>query len=485
MKVLVVDDDPDILLALDTTLSAEGYEVVTCDRPDTVAQLVFEQSFAAMIIDLSMPGSSGFDVLKTLRQKGIALPTMILSASDERADRLRGLRAGADDYVVKPFDPEELILRLKRLITSKVPRTGEISSDLETYPSWDLLQMLERSRHNGWLSIETAEGTFLAELSQGRVQNASFGRLEGEEALIALFSSNKGKFRFIRGQDQPDGVVRPVPTSVQDLLLRAAWLNDELARVASFLPASQDGLVLAPRAAHGLPEEGHEGLPFAEVLGLVQKDPGMSLETLRQHVEAAPRRLDLTVAKLVAQGLLRHATSASTPEPGLSEHTDLAVQLLLGKARAADRFRDAFTLLLLAQTAAWPKLERLLDALPDTYAGGEWRRLKQKLARTQGGTCTLREADGALNLHVQILNSSTYKKAEKILPLCHAVVVWIGTDGLGPLEQLIQKAEDSPRTIHGWLISDSSVEIAGLAERPQWSVQSPPADLARLLEMLR
>ena len=165
-RVLVVDDDPAIREALDRALRLEGFEVAT--RPDGSAALatVEEAPPDVMVLDVMMPGLTGVEVVRRLRADGYDLPICVLSARDELADRVEGLRAGADDYLVKPFELEELVARLHALLrrgpdrpaiplevgdlridpARRVVRLGERSVDL-TGREFELLETL--ARHAG------------------------------------------------------------------------------------------------------------------------------------------------------------------------------------------------------------------------------------------------------------------------------------------------------------------------------------------------
>ena len=115
-SVLVVDDDPPILRMLERTLAAEGYAVVTA--VDGAGALVaVERSIPdVLVLDVGLPGLDGYAVCRRLRGKGLALPILLLTARDAVPDRVAGLDAGADDYLVKPFATEELLARLRALL---------------------------------------------------------------------------------------------------------------------------------------------------------------------------------------------------------------------------------------------------------------------------------------------------------------------------------------------------------------------------------
>jgi two-component system, OmpR family, response regulator MprA len=115
VRVLVVDDDPPVLRMLERTLVAEGFEVETA--PDGGAALAAAERRAPdlMVLDVAMPGLDGRAVARRIRASGLATPILMLTARDAVADRVDGLRAGADDYLVKPFAVAELVARLHAL----------------------------------------------------------------------------------------------------------------------------------------------------------------------------------------------------------------------------------------------------------------------------------------------------------------------------------------------------------------------------------
>ncbi|GAB2937302.1 response regulator transcription factor [Nonomuraea fastidiosa] len=115
-QILAVDDDPAILRALQRGLRLEGFGVDTAESGERALELVTVRRPDAVVLDVSMPGMSGIEVCSRLRAEGTDVPLLMLSAMDEVADRVAGLAAGADDYVVKPFDLGELVLRLRALL---------------------------------------------------------------------------------------------------------------------------------------------------------------------------------------------------------------------------------------------------------------------------------------------------------------------------------------------------------------------------------
>jgi two-component system, OmpR family, response regulator MprA len=114
-RVLVVDDDPPLRRMLARTLAAEGYEVTVAGDGGAAMVSVERAVPDVIVLDVAMPGLDGLTVARRLRGKGLPTPILMLTARDAVPDRVAGLEAGADDYLVKPFAVQELIARLRAL----------------------------------------------------------------------------------------------------------------------------------------------------------------------------------------------------------------------------------------------------------------------------------------------------------------------------------------------------------------------------------
>ena len=114
-RVLVVDDDPPLRRMLARTLSAEGYEVTVAGDGGGALAEAERTAPDVIVLDVAMPGLDGLTVARRLRSKGLPTPILMLTARDAVPDRVAGLEAGADDYLVKPFAVQELIARLRAL----------------------------------------------------------------------------------------------------------------------------------------------------------------------------------------------------------------------------------------------------------------------------------------------------------------------------------------------------------------------------------
>jgi DNA-binding response OmpR family regulator len=113
--ILVVDDEPTIVEVVELYLRREGYQVVTTGDGAAVLRLAAEHRPALVILDLMLPGLSGLDITRQLRESG-PIPIIMLTARSEEADRVVGLELGADDYVTKPFSPRELVARVRAVL---------------------------------------------------------------------------------------------------------------------------------------------------------------------------------------------------------------------------------------------------------------------------------------------------------------------------------------------------------------------------------
>jgi two-component system, OmpR family, response regulator len=135
MRVLIVEDEPDLLASLAQALREEGYAVDTADNGDDGLFNAEGTDYDAIILDVMLPGQDGWEILTQLR-KTKKTPVLMLTARDQSRDRVRGLDTGADDYVVKPFDLPELFARLRALIRRSANKTkneieiGDVKIDL-------------------------------------------------------------------------------------------------------------------------------------------------------------------------------------------------------------------------------------------------------------------------------------------------------------------------------------------------------------------
>jgi DNA-binding response OmpR family regulator len=124
MRLLVAEDDAKLCDVLTRGLRGAGYSVDVAARGDDALDLLIRHEYDAAVVDWRMPAMDGLEVITALRARGRALPVLMLTARDTPADRIRGLDAGCDDYLVKPFDFEELLARLRALLRRPAATLG-------------------------------------------------------------------------------------------------------------------------------------------------------------------------------------------------------------------------------------------------------------------------------------------------------------------------------------------------------------------------
>lgn len=130
--ILLVEDEESLRNALKLNLELEGYEVISTDNGLDALNIAKEEYFDCIILDIMLPGEDGIYVCERIRLNNDKVPILFLSAKNTGADRVNGLRKGGDDYMTKPFNLEELLLRIEKLII-KNKKIDHIKTDFTTY----------------------------------------------------------------------------------------------------------------------------------------------------------------------------------------------------------------------------------------------------------------------------------------------------------------------------------------------------------------
>lgn len=171
MRILLAEDEELIGRMVELNLRHEGYEVTWVKNGTDAFARAFGEPWDLLILDVMLPGASGFQVAKDLREKEVTIPILMLTARGDTTSKVRGLDAGADDYVVKPFDMAELLARVRALIRR--------SQGSRHVPS---TQVIRFGRYE--VNLETLEAT------------SNVGRIaltEKEAKLMALFARHRGE----------------------------------------------------------------------------------------------------------------------------------------------------------------------------------------------------------------------------------------------------------------------------------------------------
>lgn len=204
MRILLVEDDNFLGDTIKEALDAEGYAVDWFCRGELALSALQAETYDAVLLDRRLPGTSGIEVLKSLRQQRMEVPVLMLTACDALGDKVGGLDAGADDYLTKPFEMDELFARLRSLLR----RTGSRSPALQA----------------GELEMDLAA-------RQVRFRGDAVDDLTAKEfAVLELLMRNKGRFlpkrRLLEGTTSWDEAVESNTVEVYISRLRKRFGRD-------------------------------------------------------------------------------------------------------------------------------------------------------------------------------------------------------------------------------------------------------------------
>lgn len=187
MNILLVEDEERVADFIRRGLKAEGFSVEHAGDGETALEILHSRDFDVMILDLMLPGISGTEVCRKMRARANTTPVLMLTALDSTDERVSGLRVGADDYLPKPFDFDELIARLEALHRRKTRYTSDAGSDriahkglsfdpvaLEFYVKQEPVALSSKERELAILLLKNAGRA----LSRERILNAVWGTQE-------------------------------------------------------------------------------------------------------------------------------------------------------------------------------------------------------------------------------------------------------------------------------------------------------------------
>jgi DNA-binding response OmpR family regulator len=151
MRVLIVEDDPAIVRFLERGLAAHGHQAVTADNGREGVQMAADETVDFVLLDIMLPGMDGQEALRRIRARRPGVPVLMLTARDEVRDKVSALDGGADDYLTKPFDLEELLARMRALVrradqpqASRI-QIGDLKMDLRSHRVWRGEKLVELS----------------------------------------------------------------------------------------------------------------------------------------------------------------------------------------------------------------------------------------------------------------------------------------------------------------------------------------------------
>ena len=242
MTILVVDDETDLVRLVRYNLEKEGYNVVTAYDGQEALSQARHYNPHLVILDLMLPDMPGFKICQTLKRSTPKLPVIMLTARSSEDDRVAGFEAGADDYVVKPFSPKELVCRVKALMARS--QVSQKSSETVT-----------ASERIEWGSLVVIPSAFCVETTEGRPLSLSY--IEFKLLLTLLESPNRVKTREAliaeiwqdSGEDLSD---RTVDTHIKRLRQKLGDARSQIETIrgvgyrAIFPNAAQNSLIDTP-----------------------------------------------------------------------------------------------------------------------------------------------------------------------------------------------------------------------------------------------
>ncbi len=297
--ILVVDDDPRLLSLveqiLESGLSGSPCRVV-CAKDGYAGLEAARQAEPDIVVsDIMMPGMSGLDFCKAFRaMNGFRdTPFLFLSALGTARDRVTGLRSGADDYLPKPFDPDELVARLESLTRklSRRPREEALGGYLEEVSLMDILQFLDYTMREGILHIRTKDADGKLTVRSPMLMDAVFRDITGEDALMEMLALREGHFRFSPGAVPEGAIAKPISFMLMDTIR----LYDERQDSQEFVPAD-----IQPLKLNSVPD-GQDDPDTTAVIRAIRKGK-VNLPEIQETTRLSQSRVAVTVAKLVRKG---------------------------------------------------------------------------------------------------------------------------------------------------------------------------------------
>jgi two-component system phosphate regulon response regulator OmpR len=472
-SILLVDDDPDILQVLGTCFESAGHEIVTTTDPLSVDDLFSRRSFDAMILDVMMPVRTGWEVLERVRRSPATqnVPVILLSAIGDPANRVRGIRLGADDFLAKPFDPEEVLVRVEGLLARRTPGEGSFQGSLTRVSLGEVLQTLQQSHSNGSLEVITLTGRGEIALEEGLVVGAVLGRFTGVDAVLSLLGQKNGSFRM--RDDGGSAPLLPRPLNVQGLLLESAWISDELERRAAFRGDELQPLRVA-RPDAVVPPPGLPTMPADWVRATVAARPGITLRQILDEAPSAAPRVHLAVAWLLEQGVLEGVAPATERPPAEGEELDDLLDELTRECRQRG-FREPASLAVLIHPRAWSSFPPWLVALARRNASGA-RAVSVRMAA----------ADGRSPVEI-VFRSLAGNTDDTSLADFLGLIVWLGSEDVASVIPALETANRHfrPRALRLAVSSTGKADLPGSLATAHWrSTKEMPDSFTHLLEML-
>lgn len=304
-RIMIIDDERLIVRMVRFVFEEAGHHVIATQKPAEAIDLAEAKLPDAIVCDIIMPGLSGWDLLEALRENETTkhIPIILLSGLEDAADRVRGLRSGADDFLTKPYDPAELLARVETLIARHDGPAG-LQGDLKAQSLLELLQNLHHHHKTGVLTLTATGGQGSIIFKAGQINAAAFENLTGSHAVETMLDQSTGHFSF-----QLKEAVKPNSETldVNQLLLDLAWKTDELDALKQYLPDQNQTLQIT-KPLTDTPKS-HQNIPVKQVYAAIRDQSATNLRTLLARPAHSPLNIELALAWLVEAGFVgeKHA----------------------------------------------------------------------------------------------------------------------------------------------------------------------------------
>lgn len=230
-RVMVIDPDAESTTVLELKLVAAGFDVRIVRNTAEAAREVLGINVDLILSEVTLEPVDGFGFLKRIRSdsRTRAIPLIFVSERSDPSELNRGFELGASDYIVKPYNPDLLLAKIKRLLEKRPPARGSrgVTGSLHEMSLPDLIQILSTGQKSGLLYVRLPNGTGKIYLEKGQVVHAIYGELKGEEALYQLIPVTEGEFSLEPDVKTPD---RTIDMSTESLLLESMRRFDESSR---------------------------------------------------------------------------------------------------------------------------------------------------------------------------------------------------------------------------------------------------------------
>jgi DNA-binding response OmpR family regulator len=307
-KILIVDDDPLLVKMLEIKLTQENFVPYPLHDGQEALEKIQQIKPDVIIADIMMPRIDGYELHRRLRTDPATafIPMVFLSAKTSLSDQLKGFRMGADDYVCKPFEFEDLLARVQKVIQRATrARFYDIraifSGNLRQMKIVDIIQLIELNHKTGELVFKKSKGKQIGKafFKNGNLINSHMGLLNGEEAFYGLMEETEGYFEFF---DIPIEVSQTITIPNISILLNGTRLIDEASGIAEFISDTDCRLRIKSREVSSALEAkiGEENINY--LFQLVEK--GVSFQKLLNSDRMSKSRAASALTHLLKEQLL-------------------------------------------------------------------------------------------------------------------------------------------------------------------------------------